>query len=195
MGGSTPGGAEASGRLEFLSRRPGRRNGEERVVLGDGAGRAVAEGLVFWGNPRLGLRPWADIVVYDDAVLELLARELGAGSSLMVAYDKGPTFDALRRKVPPAATPIGLALLRAGCRWLKDWYYPEGGLEGGMKLQGVVPLSESHRRRSASALLRELEEWEVAVRTGRPPGTNVRPEWLQWSSEAKRLLEEDLEAG
>lgn len=179
--------------MEFLSRRPGRRNGEERVVLGDGARRVVAEGLVFWGNPRLGLRPWADIVVYDDAVLEPLAGELGAGCSLMVAYERGPTFDALRRKVPPAATPIGLALLRAGCRWLKDWYYPEGGLEGGMKLQGVVPLSESHRRRSANALLKELEEWEAAARSGRPPGTTLRPEWLQWSSEAKRLLKKDLE--
>jgi hypothetical protein len=49
------------------------------------------------------------------------------------------TEQARRRKVPPAATPLGLVLLAAGCRWFKDWYFPEGGREGGTKLQELDP--------------------------------------------------------
>jgi hypothetical protein len=43
----------------------------------------------------------------------------------MLCYEGDYTERALRRRVPPAATPLGLAMLRAGCRWFKDWYFPE----------------------------------------------------------------------
>ena len=65
----------------------------------------------------------------------------------MVGYQPDDTERALRHWVPPAATPLGLALLQAGCRWFKDWYFPEGGREGGTKLQGTLPLDEQPRTR------------------------------------------------
>jgi hypothetical protein len=74
----------------------------------------------------------------------------------MVAYEGDDTERALRRKVPPAATPVGLAMLRAGCRWFKDWYYPEGGREGGTKLQATLPLDDARRKRAETALAEEL---------------------------------------
>ena len=74
----------------------------------------------------------------------------------MVAYEGDETERALRRKVPPAATPAGLAMLKAGCRWFKDWYYPEGGREGGTKLQATVPLDDERRRASERTLAGEL---------------------------------------
>jgi hypothetical protein len=46
---------------------------------------------------------------------------------------------------PP--TPLGLALLRADCPWFKDWYFPEGGRDGGTKLQGALLLDEQRRSR------------------------------------------------
>lgn len=63
----------------------------------------------------------------------------------MVGYQADDTERALRHWVPPAATPLGLALLQAGCRWFKDWYFPEGGREGGTKLQGALPLDEQRQ--------------------------------------------------
>ena len=75
----------------------------------------------------------------------------------MVAYGHGETERALRRKVPPAATPLGLELLQAGCRWLKDWYFAEGGREGHAKLHGELPLDDAHRLRAGRALRGELE--------------------------------------
>ena len=74
----------------------------------------------------------------------------------MVGYQDDDTERALRRRVPPAATPLGLALLGAGCRWFKDWYFPEGGREGGTKLQGTLPLDEQRRNQAEGELATEL---------------------------------------
>jgi hypothetical protein len=74
----------------------------------------------------------------------------------MVGYQDDDTERALRRRVPPAATPFGLAMLGAGCRWFKDWYFPEGGREGGTKLQGTLPLDEQPRNQAEEELAAEL---------------------------------------
>jgi hypothetical protein len=142
--------------VRFLKRRPGRAAGEERVVIASDDGRPAGQGLWFGGRPAAGLRPWADLVVTDPAILPEVARELGPGASVMVGYEADDTERALRRRVPPAATPLGLAMLRAGCRWFKDWYFPEGGREGGTKLQGTLPLDERRRDRAQRELAAEL---------------------------------------
>ena len=145
--------------MRFLERRPGRAAGEERVLIAGPDGKRAAFGLWFAGRPSAGIRPWADLVVEDLVVIPEVVEALGPGGSLMVAYEGDETERALRRKVPPAATPIGLAMLKAGCRWFKDWYYPEGGREGGTKLQATVPLDDDRRRASEQRLAQELGEF------------------------------------
>jgi hypothetical protein len=130
--------------------------GGRTAVVVRASGVVVGRGLWFAGQERLGLRPWADLTLTDLRVLPALARTLGPGAVLMVVYDADATERALRRKVPPAATPLGLALLDAGCRWFKDWYFAEGGREGPVKLQGTIPPDDAHRRRAEDALAREL---------------------------------------
>ena len=94
-----------------VSRRPGRFRGESRVVVTTADG-AEARGLWFAGRPALGLRPWADLDAAEPGALPAVAERLGAGASIMVAYGGDDTERALRRRVPAAATPLGLALLR-----------------------------------------------------------------------------------
>jgi hypothetical protein len=142
--------------VRFLSRRPGRSAGEERVELATDDGLAAAAGLWFGGRPESGIHAWADLVVKDPRILPGVARELGPGASIMVAYEADETERALRRRIPPAATPLGLELLRAGCRWFKDWYYPEGGREGGTKLQGTLPMDDERGERTEASLRVEL---------------------------------------
>ncbi|HXF72658.1 MAG TPA: hypothetical protein VNO79_08645, partial [Actinomycetota bacterium] len=84
--------------MRFLSRRPGRVAGEERVELAGPDGGPAARGLWFHG--RGALRPWADLVVEDPAVLPEVAAALGPGGSLMVAYGGDETERALRRGAP-----------------------------------------------------------------------------------------------
>ena len=141
--------------LTVLARRPGRFPGESRVVVG--ADGARASGLWFEGRPATGLRPWVDLDRADAGALRPIARTLGPGGSIMVRYGRDETERALRRRVPPAATPLGIALLQAGCRWLKDWYFAEGGREGATKLQGELPCDDAQRRRQERALRAELE--------------------------------------
>ena len=126
------------------------------MAIASGEGPPVAHGLWFTARPNSGLRAWADLIVSDLDVLPEIAGALEPGSSLMVAYEGDETEAALRRRVPPAATPLGLAMLRAGFRWFKDWYYPEGGREGGTKLQGTLPLDDERRKRAEDDLKREL---------------------------------------
>lgn len=145
--------------MQFSRRRPGRTVDEQRVEIARDDGEVVARGLWFGGRPSAGLHPWTDLVVDDLAVLDEIAAALGPGGSLMVAYEMDDTERALRRRVPPAATPLGLKMLRAGARWFKDWYYPEGGREGGTKLQGTLPLNETRKRKSEEVLVAELEEF------------------------------------
>jgi hypothetical protein len=126
------------------------------VVLAGRDGTPGAHGLWFSGRPSAGVRPWADLVVEDPELIAAVAEAVGPGGSIMVAYERDETERALRRKVPPPATPLGLAMLRAGVRWFKDWYYPEGGREGGTKLQGTLPLDHDRRRDSEGRLVAEL---------------------------------------
>lgn len=117
---------------------------------------AAAWGLVSEGRPADGIRPWADLVVTDLAVLRDVVGWVGRGGAVMVAYDGDDTERSLRRGVPPAATPVGLELLEAGCRWFKDWYFAEGGREGGTKLQATVPVDADHGRTASAARIDEL---------------------------------------
>ncbi|HET6950440.1 MAG TPA: DUF1122 family protein [Acidimicrobiales bacterium] len=143
--------------VRSIDRRPGRWPGEERVTLiVDGIAPAVW-GLVNRGRSAGGVRSWADLVVADRAVPADVVDWVGPGRSVMVAYNADETERALRRGVPPAATPAGLALLDAGCRWFKDWYLAEGGREGGTKLQATVPIDASHEQAATAVLVTELE--------------------------------------
>lgn len=145
--------------MRISERRPGRNTDEQRVVIVTDDGRPAAVGLWFRGRPAGGIRPWADLVVTDYGILPDVCAALEPGSSIMVAYETDETEFALKRKVPPPATPLGLVLLRAGCRWFKDWYYPEGGREGGTKLQATLPLDESRAAAAARALAAELRQF------------------------------------
>lgn len=90
-------------------------------------------------------------------LLELLAGELRGGEVMYVEYGYDWETDALlRRGAPPAVTRLGFLLLQLGFTRLRDWYFPEGFMEGGMKLQGEKPASEEARLRHLRYLAEEV---------------------------------------
>lgn len=90
----------------------------------------------------------------DVKLFRLLGRLVPPGGSFMVAYEmfwgKNPvhwkTELALKHGIPPLLTSLGYLLLQAEC-WIgiKDWYWPEGGMEGPPKLQGFKAPDEKTR--------------------------------------------------
>jgi hypothetical protein len=82
------------------------------------------------------------------------------GGHLMVEYEKpmwSETQVGLLVGIPPLATPLGALLHEVGCGdSFKDWYFPEGGQEGGRKLQGNKAFTAAQARELAAKRAEEL---------------------------------------
>jgi hypothetical protein len=160
--------ATSGGRLRVADRKRGRFPEEEDAVLCLD-NRRVAHVKHFRGRASARVNPWieASLVGADEALAAELVRALAEllppGGYVMVGYGDDETERALKRRFPPVATPLGKALYDAGATWFKDWYYPEGWLEGGMKLQANKPLSAAARQAHVEELRAELEEWLARV--------------------------------
>jgi hypothetical protein len=84
----------------------------------------------------------------EEIIISLCCKHLPPAGKLFVSYDSDDeTRKALMMSIPPILSRLGYLLFLQGCTWFKDWYFPEGGLEGCQKLQGEKPLSNTHRNR------------------------------------------------
>lgn len=141
------------------------------------AGDAVSEQPVAYGIYFAGesyYRPWLEVHYnetvgidsmdlslmeggLDEKLFKHLSGLLPPASHIMVFYSNHPeTEKALTLDVPPPATYIGYLLFQAGCTWFKDWYFPEGFMEGDVKLQGNKSLDQEHRKKALNNLKSEL---------------------------------------
>jgi hypothetical protein len=169
------------GRLRLGEARRGRFPEELDAVVLVGDDERPAIRLKYFGGRRsAGVLPWIEASLARDGdegyraeLVGALASLLPPGGYLMIAYGDDETERGLKRRFPPAVTPLGKALLEAGCTWFKDWYYPEGWMEGGMKLQGNVPVSAEAREEGLSAVRREVEEWLEAAADASDAGDDV----------------------
>ncbi len=105
---------------------------------------------------------FADSVI-EAELLSLVAGFLGPGSHIFVEYyGDDETRLALEMSVPPAATRLGNELLKLDFTWFKDWYFPEGFLEGGQKLQAQKSLDKESRVRQFLRLREGLQNFREA---------------------------------
>ena len=140
-------------------------------------GKEVGTAFFFSGRPPFYPK-WLE-VIYDPwprreglevTLFKWIADLLGPGGRLFVVYLKDlETRKLLERGFSPADTPLGISLLKAGFTWFKDWYFPEGGAEGGLKVQANLPLNDEDAVRQLKELLGEVK-----------------------SDDAKRVIEEEL---
>ncbi|HEV3408624.1 MAG TPA: DUF1122 family protein, partial [Gaiellaceae bacterium] len=169
------------GRLRLGDVRRGRFPEElDAVVLAGDDGSPAIRLKYFAGRRSAGVLPWIEASLARDGeeayraeLVAALAALLPPGGYLMIAYGDDETERGLKRRFPPAVTPLGKALLDAGCTWFKDWYYPEGWMEGGMKLQGNVPVSAEARAEGLGAVRREIAEWLEAAADAADAGDDV----------------------
>ncbi len=170
------------------------------------SGKPVAMLLVFCGMPP-HYRPWIEAFSLDpkpglpccpetpcspleDAIIELASSLLGPGHPFYIDYTwDEETMLILGRDVPPQASRLGYKLLRAGFTWVKHWYYPEGFMEGGEKLQGEKPVSPEAGERHLREALAELEAFMSRWRGTRDP---VMLRALEYAEASRRLILEAL---
>jgi hypothetical protein len=149
-----------------------------RLFLEPGVGRQVRflEGL-YNNGPYPG-QNWVEVYDIDlpsglrelpdweprlAPYLEPVARAVPPGGHMMIEYEKPmwrSTQLGLLAGIPPLATPLGGLLYAAGSGdSFKDWYFPEGGQEGGRKLQGNKAYTPEQAREMAEQRVAELRAY------------------------------------
>ncbi len=117
---------------------------------------------VEWFGIRDGVRLGGERIAFchsapEAVLLAHFSAHLGPGEDLFVEYHYDPeTAQALQYDVPPPATRLGFELFRLGYTWFKDWYFPEGLLEGGQKLQAERPIDGKTAGRHRRDIRRDL---------------------------------------
>jgi len=94
---------------------------------------------------------------FEESILKLFADSLAAGAKMFVEYyNDGETKAQLETGMPVVISRLGHKMFKLGFTWFKDWYYPEGYMEGNQKLQGEKPLNSNVRKRHALSISKEL---------------------------------------
>lgn len=140
------------------------------IYLGE---RIIAKCHYFSGRDyypawlEIDYNPW---IRQEDEELEvqffkIIYDFLPHNSRLFVTYDKDKeTAELIFKGYSVLDTPLGFALLRAGFTWFKVWYFPEGGNEGGPKIQANKPISEEIGKRELLELIRSEEIKNLRVK-------------------------------
>ncbi len=93
----------------------------------------------------------------EKKIIGLCCQHLPSAGKIFVSYDQDmETAKGLMLNIPPPLTRLGFLLLAGGCTWFKDWYFPEGGMEGGQKLQGEKPLDQKNKERQMQEMRKQI---------------------------------------
>ncbi|RUM28512.1 MAG: DUF1122 domain-containing protein [Aquifex sp.] len=74
-------------------------------------------------------------------------------------FEDKETAKELQKGVPPALSRLGFELLKRGYTYFRDWYIPEGLMEGGHKIQAEKPLNEEIMKKHIKKLQEEYREF------------------------------------
>ncbi|AWR97128.1 DUF1122 domain-containing protein [Acidianus sulfidivorans JP7] len=128
--------------------------------------------------------PWLrkESVDLEVGFFKIIYNFLPYNSRLFVTYDKDKdTLELISRGFSAIDTPLGFSLLKAGFTWFKLWYFPEGGNEGGPKIQANKPLNEEIGKEELEELLQseeiknlEVKEWLVNYVKGKSRDNSIQ---------------------
>ena len=91
----------------------------------------------------------------EEAILNSIAPYFS--KVFMEYFEDKETAKELQKGVPPALSRMGYELLRRGYTYFRDWYIPEGLMEGGHKIQAEKPKNEEIRERHLQRIQEEFE--------------------------------------
>lgn len=112
----------------------------------------IKDPLVIGGNAVSFFGPELESVL-----IRMLLGPIPAGGRIFVEYENDrETAKALELDVPAPASRMGYLLFQNGVTWYKDWYFPEGFMEGGRKLQGKKAFVPEKKVRHLERIYRDL---------------------------------------
>ncbi len=125
------------------------------IKKNDGEVLGKFKALLFTGRPPI-ISGWIELynirldnelysLEADEEIIGFFSKNINSYESFFIdyLYDRITLFQ-LEKGVPPPASRLGYYLVKNGLLWIKDWYYPEGGLEGGPKLQAKKAVDKHH---------------------------------------------------
>ncbi len=155
---------------------PGRFPEEQRLTVyltADNAAARLLTVTVYHGWKWYA--PWAELTAINGTIslgtqhltyhgspietrlISLFADAIRPPAHIFISYQTDhETARALAHDVPAPATRLGYMLFTRGFTWYKDWYHPEGWMEGDQKLQAEKPLDIQHRQRHHKAIKRDI---------------------------------------
>ncbi|MEM3832067.1 MAG: DUF1122 family protein [Thermoprotei archaeon] len=120
-------------------------------------------------------RPWIEVfninnepkinnekIVYFNSNLEntmllTFSHMLENGESIYVEYYSDiETKKQLDLDFPPAVSRLGYKLFALGFSWFKNWYFPEGFMEGNVKLQAEKPINDNVKAMQLTKMYEEI---------------------------------------
>ena len=136
---------------------------------------------LFGINHRMELRSYFSYFDsgVEDAILQLFSEPIGPGGKIYVEYyEDKETAHGLNYGFPPSVTRLGHKLFNLDFTWYKDWYFPEGGQEGGQKLQGEKALDKAAKNRHLGKIRKETLSFQERFGSEKTAGYKDRNLYL-----------------
>jgi len=177
-------------KVEVQTRR-GRFAEEYNMELYKGKDRVVTV-KVFCG--RSPYRGWVELYnieeepfrEMEEELYKILYEALKPGESIYVDYSwDRETMRLVDMGIPAEATRIGFKLLTTGFTWFKVWYYPEGFMEGNIKIQAEKALDEKARARHVEEICNNIKTLTLKPNT---VGDDIIRAALERALKVKELL-------
>lgn len=98
----------------------------------------------------------------ENTILSFFSQLFEHGENIYVEYyNDTETKKQLEANIPPAISRLGYKLFTLGFTWFKDWYFPEGFMEGNMKLQGEKPLNNTLKIEQLRKIHKEIKTFLI----------------------------------
>ena len=108
------------------------------------------------------------------ALISLVAKFIEPGGKIFIEYENDlETKKQLNAGFPMPITRLGYILFKEGFTWFKDWYFPEGYMEGGQKLQAEKPLDDGVEDRQLAEIDNEVKAFLETINNVEPDKSYV----------------------
>lgn len=96
----------------------------------------------------------------ETILLQEFSETLGPGAKLFVEYYSDiETKKELQTGIPVVLSRLGYKMFNLGFTWFKDWYFPEGYMEGNQKLQGEKPINAATREKHVRNIMEDIDQF------------------------------------